>query len=414
MNRIFLCCCLVLFSIGIQAQKINEQNTDSLYFKGLELYQNQQFKRSLEYADKGLLLAPEYHDIRILRVRNFWALEMLDNASSDLQFLLEKAPEYPGVRELVIRQAKLLKDPESALSFLSKLEERDTLSANLKILKAELLLQNKDKAASRKIALELFNNSELDKNKRYTLQNILKRTISNEIGVNYQYIHFSDDYNRDNWQTISPEFLHYFNRTAVIARVNYTDRGFDQGTLYELESYPVFSDRVYAFLNLGISDGNLYPDLRTSASIFVNIFEIFELETGARLLHFSNEDYFSGIIGLTMYTGKFYLNSRVFLGPEINDQLTQNYQFNLRYYLNNTDNFLFLRLGTGISPDESTIFTQVQENPALEAYYSNLGINFTIGPRHIFQVGAGYLFEEVTSNRDGNQIIGNIGYRFRF
>lgn len=72
----------------------------------------------------------------------------------------------------------------------------------------------------------------------------------------------------------------------MIARLNYTDRGYDQSTLYELESYPVFSNKVYAFLNLGISDGTLYPDLRSSASLFVNIFSIFELETGARLLRF--------------------------------------------------------------------------------------------------------------------------------
>jgi len=414
MNRIFFCCCLIIFSIGLQAQEIKEQNTDSLYFTGLKLYQNQQFERSLDYTNKGLLLAPEYHDIRILRVRNYWALEMLKKATSDLEFLLDNAPEYPGVRELTIKQTRLIKDPESALSFLNKLDSKDTLSSNLKVLKAELLLKNKNKSASREIALELFNDKDLDQNGRYILQNILKRTISNEIGVNYQYISFSDDYNRDDWQTVSPEFQHYFNRTAVIARVNYTDRGFDQGTLYEIESYPVFSDRVYGFLNVGVSDGNLYPNLRTSASIFVNLFEIFELETGARLLHFSEEDYFSGIVGLTMYKGKFYLNARVFLGPEINDQLTQNYQFNVRYYLNNTDNYIFMRLGTGISPDESAIFTQVQENPALEVYYTNLGLNFSIGSRHIFQVGAGFLYEEITSNRDGNQFVGNLGYRFRF
>ena len=405
---------LLSFAANINAQEIQEQNTDSLYFKGLELYKNQDFKTSLAYTNKGLLLAPEYHDIRILRIRDYWALEMLKEATTDLEYLLEYAEDYPGVRELVLRQTKLLKDPETALGFLSKIENKDNLSAELKILKARLLLENKQKAESRAIALDLFNDPDLDEKDRYLLQNLLKRTIGNEIGINYQYISFSDDYNRDNWQTISPEFQHNFNRTAVIARVNYQDRAYDQSILYELEAYPVFSDRVYAFLNVGISDGSLYPDLRTSASIFVNFLRKFELEAGGRLLHFSDEDYFSGIAGLTMYQGKFYLNTRVFLGPKINEQLTQNYQANVRYYLRNADNYLFLRLGTGISPDETTIFTQVQENPGLEAYYANLGINFSIGPRHILQLTGGYLFEEINSNRNGNQLVGNIGYRFRF
>ncbi|QYA26978.1 YaiO family outer membrane beta-barrel protein [Gramella sp. MT6] len=414
MIRKFFLLIILLVSVCGFSQEIQEKNTDSLYFQGLKFYKNQEFKTSLAYTNRGLELAPEYHDIRILRVRNYWALDMIQNATSDLEFLLAEAEDYPGVRELVLRQTKLLKDPETALKFLNKIEETGSLSTNSRILKSQLLLENKQKSESREIALELFNDPDLDEKDRYLLQNILKRTISNEIGINYQYIYFSDSYNREAWQTISPEFQHYFNRTAVIARLNYNDRGYQNGTLYELEAYPVFSDKVYSFLNVGISNGSLYPDLRTSASIFVNFLRKFEFEAGGRLLHFSDQDYFSAIAGLTMYQGKFYLNTRIFMGPEINDQYTQNYQLNVRYYLNNTDNFLMLRLGTGISPDESTIFTQVQENPGLEAYYSNLGINFTIGPRHIIQAGIGYLFEDITSEKEGDQAIGNIGYRFRF
>ncbi len=414
MNRSLLLSLFLLVFFKTNAQQITEKNTDSLYFQGLELYQNEQFQKSLQYANRGLELAPEYHDIRILRIRNFWALDSIDQATKDLNFLMKAAQDYPGVQELVVRHSKIISDPDDALAYLELLEKTQSISADMLILKSELLLQKKDKKASREIALDLFDNRDLDQNQRYVLQNILKRTVSNEIGVNYQYIYFSEQYNRESWQTISPEFQHFFNSTAVIARLNYTDRGYDQSTLYELESYPVFSNKVYAFLNLGISDGTLYPDLRSSASLFVNIFSIFELETGARLLRFSGENFYSGILGLTMYKGKFYVNTRLFLGPEFNDQLTQNYQLNVRYYLNNADNFLFLRLGTGISPDETTIFTQVQENPSLEAYYSNLGLNFTIGPHHIIQLGAGYLFEDITSTRQGDQFIGNIGYRYRF
>ncbi|MCM4157558.1 YaiO family outer membrane beta-barrel protein [Gramella sp. AN32] len=405
---------LTFFVSCTYAQEITETNTDSLYFKALDLYKNQQFQKSLDLTNKGLELAPDYHDIRILRIRDYWALKLNDLATADIQYLLNKASNYPNVTNLAIRHVRLLKDPQTALVFLDKIEAKESLDTNLKILKSQLLLEDHQKNKSRKIALELFNDPNLEEKNRYLLQNILKRTISNEIGVNYQYIYFSEDYTRENWQTISPEFQHNFNRTAVIARVNYTDRGYDDGILYELEAYPVFSDKVYSFFNVGFSNGNLFPDLRLSSSIFINFLQKFELEAGGRLLHFSEQDYFSGIVGLTMYQGKFYLNGRAFIGPKRKEKLTQNYQFNVRYYLKNADNYLFLKLGTGISPDETTIFTQVQENPGLNAYYSNLGINFTIGNRNIIQVGGGFLVEELSSNQDGNQIIGNLGYRFRF
>ncbi|HKJ48385.1 MAG TPA: hypothetical protein VJ973_04815, partial [Christiangramia sp.] len=157
------------------------------------------------------------------------------------------AIDYPGVTELAQRHLRLLKDPKVGLQFLERIEENTVINADLKILKSQYLLENKQKSESRKIALELFNDPELNEKDRYLLQNILKRTISNEIGINYQFVNFSDEYNRDNWQTISPEFQHNFNSTAVIARVNYTDRVYDDGILYELEAYPVFSDKVYSF-----------------------------------------------------------------------------------------------------------------------------------------------------------------------
>lgn len=414
MTRRLLLLISILFSLQLGAQEINETNTDSLYFKALDYYKEARHQISLRYTEKGLKLAPEYHDIRILQVRNNWALDEFSKAGKDIEFLLSNAPEYPGVVQLAERHSRYIKDETRLLGFLQKLEKHSQLEPGLKVLKAQLLLKNGKRRESRSIALELFDHPKIGDDERYILQNILKRTISNEIGLNYQYITFSEDYNRGDWHTVSPEFQHNFGPHAVIARLNYVDRAYDDGLLYELEAYPVFSEKLYAMLNFGYSDGSLFPELRGSASIFINFLKKFEAEAGARLLHFSEKNHLTGIAGLTMYQGKFYLNLRAFIGPEKNDNLIQNYQFNLRYYFRDIDNYLFMRLGTGISPDERSIFTQVQENPQLEAYYGNMGFNKKLGNSHIIQLSAGYLFEDINTDRTGNQLIGNIGYRFRF
>lgn len=412
--RIFVIILLNFFCISSFSQEIKKINTDSIYFKALSLYKNKEYRVSLNYTDRGLELAPEYHDIRILRIRNYWALEKIDKAGDDLRFLLKEAKDYPSVKELAIRQANYLREPATALAYINNLERFYEPDDKLKVLKASLFLKNGERKEAREIALSLFN-QDIGNDLRYTLQNILNRTVSNEIGLNYQYINFSEDYSRNSpWNTVSGEFLHYFKRTALIGRVTYTDRSYDQSYLYEIESYPVFSEKVYGFLNAGISDGSLFPDFRGSASVFINFLKILELEAGGRLLHFSEQDYFTGILGLTAYQGRFYLNARSFLGPERLNQLIQNYQFNIRYYFSDTDNYLFGRLGSGISPDERTIFTQVQNNPGLEAYYFTAGINKTLGTNHIFQLTGGYLVEDLSNGNKGNQFIGNIGYRFRF
>ncbi|MUP46087.1 YaiO family outer membrane beta-barrel protein [Gramella sp. BOM4] len=406
---------IILFAGSIHAQKISETNTDSLYFKALELYKETSYQRSLDYTNRGLELAPEYHDIRILRVRNRWALEQIGLAGDDLIYLLQNAPDYPGVSELANRQVLLFKEPQQALEFIDILEDQLNSSLQVQVLKASLYEKAGKKEEARELALEIFSNRKLNNDQRYTIQNILKRTISNEIGINYQYIDFSDDYSRsDSWNTYSGEYLHYFGASAVIARFTHLDRGYESGSLYEIEAYPVFSDRVYSFVNVGFSNGDIFPDLRASASIFVNFLKSFEAEAGGRLLHFSEQDYFTGIAGLTYYTGKFYLNGRAFIGPETLDQLVQNYQFNIRYYFRDTDNYIFGRLGSGISPDESAIFTQVQDNPSLDAYYFNLGMNKTLGAKHIIQLSGGFLQEDLSNGNTGNQLLANLGYRFRF
>jgi YaiO family outer membrane protein len=365
-------------------------------------------------TNRALELAPEYHDIRILQVRNNWALDNLNEADDDLNVLLKEAPQYVDTKPLALQRINRFTDKEEALVYISRLEKFYPDESSLKIQKAQLLIKLKRRQEAREIALKSIEDTGISGADRYVLQTILNRTVSNEIAINYQLINFSKDYGRDPWHTVSAEFQHNIDRTAVIGRINYTDRAYDQGTLYELEAYPVINDRTYAFINAGFSNGDLFPDFRGSASLFYNFAQIFEAEIGGRLLNFNNSSFFTGIVGITAYSGSFYLNAKTFLGPERVNQLVQNYQFNIRYYFGNADNYFFGRLGSGISPDERAIFTLVQNNPGLEAYYFNVGINKSLGIHHIIQIGGGYLFEDVNSETQGSQLLANLMYRYRF
>lgn len=406
---------LLLVPAGLFAQEISETNTDTLYYHALKQYKQQNYPAALKLSSRGLELAPEYHDIRILRVRTNWALGNMSMADEDLNLLLKDAPQYVDVKPLVIQRVKKFSAAFEALEFLDRVIPIYPEDSELKVERAIFLLQEGQRKEARELALTLLAKKGISGGERYSLQNILKRTISDEIGINYQYINFSEDYSRsDAWNLLSLEYQHNFDRTAVIGRVNYTDRGYDDGQLYEIEAYPVFSDRFYAFANLGFSNDDIFPDFRTSASLFYNFASNFEAEVGSRVLFYDDSSYFSGIIGLTAYSGKFYLNLRSFLGPKRMEQLVQNYQFNLRFYLNNADNYLFLRLGSGISPDETSLYSRVQTDPALDAWYGNLGINKSLGIHHIFHLGAGFLYEDITSAREGTQFVGFAGYRYRF
>lgn len=415
MKRSFL---LLLFSLLISVtasgQVISETNTDVLLQRAQQEYRDGKYKNSLALTQRGLELAPEYHDIRILQVRNLWALERMVEANADFEYLLEHAPHYPDLKPLAKQRFDRSRSAEEALDLLDRILGIYPDDLSFQVKKASLLIENHKTHEARALAKNLITRKNLPGKERYILQNILKQTISNEIGINYQYIDFSQEYSRSNsWNNMSGEYQHSFNRTVVLGRVTYSDRQYDQGMLYELEAYPVFNDRLYAFTNFGFSKGEIFPNFRSSASLYYNFAKTFEAEVGARALIYDNTSFFTGILGLTAYSGKFYLNSRIFLGPERRDHLVQNYQFNVRYYFGDPDNYLFLRLGNGISPDESALYS-LEEDPLLDAWYGSTGINKSFGIHHIFQVGGGVLHEEITTDKKGTQFIGTAGYRYRF
>lgn len=415
MNRYLLTLVLILLSASnIFSQEITETNTDKLYQRARQEYRAENYDLSLAYTQRGLELAPAYHDIRILQVRNLWALNRYTLADEDLHYLLQNAPNYVDVPPLVQQRINHYTTPREALDFLEKVVSLYPQDISLKIKQAELLLKMKQTAESRDLAKQLIVR-DISGAERYLLQNILNRTVQNRIGLNYQYIHFSEDYSRNGpWNTVSLEYQRNFGRTAVLGRTTFADRQYDQGMLYEIEAYPVFNDRFYAFANLGFSDSPIFPDFRSSLSFYYNFARIFEAEAGSRIQAHGSSTYLTAIAGMTAYSGKFYLNGRIFLGPERNEQLIQNYQTNVRYYLKNAENYLFLRVGSGISPDETSLSTLLLDNPTLDAWYGNLGINKTFGIHHVVQVGIGLLHEDITAQRSGTQFTGNIGYYYNF
>ncbi|WP_081209354.1 YaiO family outer membrane beta-barrel protein [Salegentibacter sediminis] len=407
---------LLVFFIGFQfnyAQTIQEENTDVLLKEGITLYQDQNLKRALEYANKGLNLAPDYHDIRVLRIRIFQALNNLEGSREDLSYLLNKEPDYHAVKELAIRQVRLMEFQKGS-KFLDQLRAVYNNDPEIELLKAQKLLRNNQPEEARELAQDLSRRNGLTGDQRYQLNNILRSTIKNEIGLSYQLIDFSSEYNRTNWQNFFLEYQHNIKKTTLLGRVTHSDRRLNEGQLYEIEAYPVINDKLYFFGNIGFSSGDLFPDFKSSASVFYGFAKGFEVETGGKMLSYGGKNYFTGILGLTHYAGKFYLNLRAAIGPERAQQMIQNYQFNVRYYFKGSDNYLFTRLSRGISPDESTLFVQVQENPGLEAYFTGLGINFQLSSSHIIRFDGGLLWQEITSDKEGNQVLIGIGYRYRF
>jgi YaiO family outer membrane protein len=256
--------------------------------------------------------------------------------------------------------------------------------------------------------------SSLNDDQRYRLQQILKRLSTNQIGISHELISFMSDYPiRRSWNSTSVEYQRNFGSSAVIGRITYSDRFFTDGVLYEIDTYPVFSKKVYSNLEVSFSDGGFYQKFGLNTSVFVALGNGYEAEGGFRYLDFEQDAFFSTLLGLTKYVGNFYLNARASIGPKKEDSFIQNYQLTGRYYFVNAADFVYLRLGTGISPDDISRFALIVNNPNLSAYYTSVGFrkwfkDISIG------AGVGFLIEELPNAANGTQFTANTQLRYRF
>src|SRR5690606_9471194 len=141
---------LVLFLSALFSYS-QEINTDELYLQALQEYMAGNYSRSLNLSETALDVAPEYHDIRILKIRNLFALHQFEQIDKDLDLLLSNVPQYDGVKEIATRRLRQLKN-EEALSYNERLLQLYN-DKDLKIMRAQLLLNTGDKDKARELAI---------------------------------------------------------------------------------------------------------------------------------------------------------------------------------------------------------------------------------------------------------------------
>ena len=209
------------------SQETKEGNPDQILQKGLEAYRSGNFNLALELSSRGLNLAPQYHDLRLLRLRSNRVLANLPAVWEDLSVFLATAPDYPGVRTVGLQYLQSPQQVVPQKELLKKLESVYSGDPNFEVAKAVVLLTLDLKKAARDQASEFISRPELNEEQRQVLRNILRKTVQDELGLRYSYQDLSQHYPNDgSWHSGSIEYQHNFGETAVIARGTFADRGY--------------------------------------------------------------------------------------------------------------------------------------------------------------------------------------------
>lgn len=238
-----------------------------------------------------------------------------------------------------------------------------------------------------------------------------KEVLNNRLAIRNAFTVFDQRYDPAIYSSVS--FRRQTQAGSLIPRINYSNRNGTHGVQYDLDFYPKFSKRFYAYLNYGYSNASIYPNHKMGGDLYVNLPWAMEFSAGGRYISFAsrNVTVFTNSIG--HYRGNYYFSLRSYIRPKEDDLIGVSGNLLVRKYLKDAENFFGINVGMGYSPElrqlisgdellaETLLYVESQrlsfeyqftgkKNP--NAYRANLGIT-----RQEFAFAAGTYFLGVSA-----------------
>lgn len=138
---------------------------------------------------------------------------------------------------------------------------------------------------------------------------------------------------------------------SIIPRINFSNRNGQNGVQYDLDFYPKFSKRFYAYLNYGYSNATIYPNHKMGGDLYVNLPGAFEFSAGGRHIVFSTRDISVITNSVGHYRGNYYFSLRSYITPKSDNLTSFSGNLLIRRYLKDAENYLGINVGMGFSPE---------------------------------------------------------------
>ncbi|MFK7813123.1 MAG: YaiO family outer membrane beta-barrel protein [Maribacter sp.] len=138
---------------------------------------------------------------------------------------------------------------------------------------------------------------------------------------------------------------------TIIPRINYSNRNGTHGVQYDLDFYPKFSKRFYAYMNYGYSNASIYPNHKLGGDLYVNLPGAFEFSAGGRHIIFATRNVSVITNSIGHYRGNYYFSLRSYVRPKEDDLIGVSGNLLIRKYLKDAENFFGINAGMGFSPE---------------------------------------------------------------
>jgi len=306
--------------------------------------------------------------------RNSENMEALD-ASADIEYWSQNYPK--------------------AIEYCNQALTKNPVEENFLYKKAKILHSSgrHGEAVSTLEKLILINSTHSEAMKK--LQEYRLDLLKNAIQLTYTFDYFNKDYNRDAWHIGSVSYRRKTQFGSLIARVNLAQKFGSTGFQYEMDAYPKISENNYSYVNYGFSESSVFPKNRLGLEWYHNFPKAFEGSIGLRLMSFSNSivDIYTATLG--KYVGNYWLSLRSFVTPGENGTSVSGFLSSRRYF-SDPENYVGMRLGYGISPDDSRRIIESDRELSLKAWSVRVEFNRMFNNLWIVNTGAIWGNEELT------------------
>ena len=397
---------VIISTTGIYGQ--NKMTADELFKKAHDVaFKQKDRKQARDICYEILKDSPNYTDVSVFLARLYTWDDMYDSARAIFSKIFSRDSSNYDAINAAIDMEYWSDNSKQALVYCNLGLEKYPKSEDYLLKKARVLanLKQYDEAFSTIERLLSINNSNAE---ALSLAERLKEEVRiNAITVNYSYEKFNEIFSP--WQL---GYIQYSRQTPIgtaILRANFGNRFDTPGTQYEIDMYPRFANGLYAYLNFGYSNSDIFPKTRYGASLYYSLPLSFEVDAGFRLLKYSS-DVWIYTTALGKYYSNFWFSLRTFITPSV-QYASHSYSLTIRYYLSGADDYIALSGGTGISPDASSIDNQ---NYWLKSNSGGIEYQTKITKRIIIDFSGSYSKEERLPGSFITEFTGGLSLKYLF
>lgn len=374
-HQLLIIFCLALF-FQMNGQEHNYNgNPDTSFETARKLAFNAHRKQAQDTLLSILTKYQDYHDIRSFLATTYSWDGDYKRARKEFEYVITKDEKNKANWVAAINNELWADAPYTALKMTATALTIFPDDAEIVYQKASAQENTNDPFEALKTVDSIL---EKDPNNQKAVDfknNLNQKLRKYSIGIKSTLDLYSDVFDPMQYHTLKLSKLTKYG--SVIAKLNFNRRFNENGTQFEVDLYPKITKGLYAYLNLGLSNSDIFPDVRYGGELYQSLPHSFETSLGFRTLKYSTTTtIYTGSFG--WYTGNDYWSIRPYITPGGGGTSTSG-ALTYRKYRANADNYLSLGFSMGFSPEINQFYFDSNDTAVinLKSQRINVGYNFT-------------------------------------